>query len=91
MSNINAKVKDVTKSIDEQCINKEIKKKLENFVQTATKLKEDNTKMRAKITEIHDKIPPTYTYKSSKGGKSKKQKRKIIFRKRKTIRRRGKF
>ena len=89
MSDINTNVKNVTKSIDEQCTHKEIKQKLENFIKTATKLKEDNTNMRTEIKKIHDKIPPTY--KSLKGGKSKKQKRKIIFRKRKTIRRRGKF
>ena len=89
MSNINAKVKNVTKSIDEQCTHKEIKQNLENFIKTATKLKEDNTNMLTQIKKIYDKIPSSH--KLPTGGKSKKQKRKIIFRKRKTIRRRGKF
>ena len=89
MSNINTKIKNVTKRIDAQCISSIDKTNLKGLIKTATELEEDNTTMLTKITEIHDKIPPTY--KSSKGGKSKKQKRKIIFRKRRTIRRRRKF
>ena len=89
MSSINTKIKNVTKSIDAQCISSIDKTNLQGLIKTATKLEEDNRNMLTKITEIHEKIPSRD--KSSKGGKSKKQKRKIIFRKRRTIRRRRKF
>ena len=82
MSSINTKIKNVTKRIDAQCISSTDKTNLKGLI-------EDNRNILTKITEIHEKIPSRD--KSSKGGKSKKQKRKIIFRKRRTIRRRRKF
>lgn len=89
MSSMKEKEQKIKSSIDAQCISSEDKTKIKGLIKTATKLEEDNRNMLTKITEIHEKIPSRD--KSSKGGKSKKQKRKIIFRKRRTIRRRRKF